>query len=322
MSTTRPADVEATIPPPAVPAAARSVTTRIELPVRTVALVLLGGGLVWLLGNLRKELLLIVVATLLALATEPWLSRLEIRGWSRGRALGALLGGSLAVVAVVVVLIGPMLVAQGARIADDAPGYLADINALVAQVPGIGGWAADYLDGDISDPAAFASWAFSVGGGLTTFAVDAFIVLTLAVYLLLDGPRLFDRLTARLAPARRARAARVRREIGQVVGGYVVGQTIISLLFGVFTFATLSVAGVPEPLLLAILAALLAVVPIFGATIATIPAVILALTVSLPTALVVLVLFVVTSRSRTTSLCRGSIGGGSASHRSWWCSRC
>ena len=293
MSTVRLASIEATTPPTAVPAAARTVTTRIELPVRTIALVLLVGGLVWLVGNLQKELLLIFIAGLLAVASEPWLARLEARGWSRGRALGAVLGGTVAVIALLAVLAGPLVVDQGARLADDAPGYAADMEALVDDVPVVGGWAAGYLDGDVGDPDAVVAWALSFGGGLTTFAVDVLIVATLAVYLLLDGPRLFDRLTARLAPARRARAARIRREIGQGVGGYVVGQAITSLLFGIFTFATLTIAGVPEPLLLAVLAALLDVVPIVGATLATIPAVLLALTVSVPTAVVVLVLFVV-----------------------------
>lgn len=56
---------------------------------------------------------------------------------------------------------------------------------------------------------------------------------------------------------------------------------------------TLSVAGVSEALLVAILAALLDAAPLAGATLATVPAVVLALVVSPTTGVVVLVLFLI-----------------------------
>jgi predicted PurR-regulated permease PerM len=92
---------------------------------------------------------------------------------------------------------------------------------------------------------------------------------------------------------RRERARRIRREVSHVVGAYARGQLIVSSLFAVFTFVTLTVAGTPEPLLLAVLAAFLDAIPLVGATIATVPAVLLSLTVSIPTGLVVLALYVV-----------------------------
>ncbi|MEZ4533377.1 MAG: AI-2E family transporter [Thermomicrobiales bacterium] len=78
-----------------------------------------------------------------------------------------------------------------------------------------------------------------------------------------------------------------------MVNGYVVGQTIVSSCFGVFTFVVLTVVGTPEALLLAVLAAMLDAIPMVGATLATIPAVLMSLTVSVPAALVVLGLFVI-----------------------------
>lgn len=92
---------------------------------------------------------------------------------------------------------------------------------------------------------------------------------------------------------RRARAERVGQEIGRVASRYVGGQLVVSSLFGLFAFATLSLAGAPAPLVLACFAAVFDAIPMVGATMATIPAVLFALTVSLPTALIVLALFVI-----------------------------
>jgi predicted PurR-regulated permease PerM len=65
------------------------------------------------------------------------------------------------------------------------------------------------------------------------------------------------------------------------------------VLFGVFAFIVLKIAGVPQPLLLALLAAILDAVPIVGVPVATIPALLLAATVSVPTVVIVLVAYTV-----------------------------
>lgn len=78
----------------------------------------------------------------------------------------------------------------------------------------------------------------------------------------------------------------------KVISGYVVGQLITSALFGVFAFVTLSLLGVPQPLFLAVVAAVADAIPIAGVLIATVPAVLLALTVSPPAAGAVLVAYI------------------------------
>lgn len=128
----------------------------------------------------------------------------------------------------------------------------------------------------------------SFGSGIFSGIANAFILVALPVYLLLDGDRVFAWLTTTLFWPHRARARRIRDEVRKAVGGYVRGQLLTSLALGAHSFITLTVAGVPEPLLLAVLAALLDAIPLVGATIVTVPAVLLALTVSFLTAVVVL----------------------------------
>lgn len=82
-------------------------------------------------------------------------------------------------------------------------------------------------------------------------------------------------------------------EVSRVVSGYVTGQLITSTLMGIFAFAVLTAVGVPQPLFLALLAALGDAVPIVGITLVTIPTVLLAFTVSPTAAIIVLVAYLV-----------------------------
>ncbi len=121
---------------------------------------------------------------------------------------------------------------------------------------------------------------------------NTLFVLVLALYLVVDGERVYGWLSRYLSPVQQIRVRRAMPEVVTIVSGYVVGQTITSLLFGIFAFAVLVLADVPGALLLAVLAGVLDAVPLVGVPAATIPAVLLALTVSLPTAAVVLGLYV------------------------------
>jgi predicted PurR-regulated permease PerM len=67
------------------------------------------------------------------------------------------------------------------------------------------------------------------------------------------------------------------------------GQLITSVAIGVFTYLLLVICGVPNALSLALFAAVVDVIPIIGALLATAPAVLVALSKGLPTGLVVLV---------------------------------
>jgi predicted PurR-regulated permease PerM len=82
-------------------------------------------------------------------------------------------------------------------------------------------------------------------------------------------------------------------EIFAKVGAYVLGNVIISLIAGLFTYFWLLIVGAPYALLLAILVAVLDLVPIVGSTIAGVVVTLVTLTVSLPVAIATAVFFIV-----------------------------
>ena len=122
---------------------------------------------------------------------------------------------------------------------------------------------------------------------------NLFFVFTLTFYLLIEGERSYTFVARYVTPRLRYRMRRAFPELTRVVSGYVIGQLINSTLFATFSYVLLLSTGTPEPLLMAALAFLLDAVPIVGAPLATIPAVLLAATVSPTTAIVVLAAYII-----------------------------
>lgn len=83
------------------------------------------------------------------------------------------------------------------------------------------------------------------------------------------------------------------------VGSYVLGNVIVSLIAGILTFVWLLIFGVPYPLL-AIMVALLDLVPVVGSAVAGVVVSLVALTVSVPVMLAAAVFFVLYSSWRAT----------------------
>lgn len=274
------------------PPAPRKVITVIELPRRTIVTIVLVVGFIWLGWQLWSLGVLLVIATLLAAAGDQFVQRMEQRGRSRGQAVGILLTGVVVALAVLGLLVVPPLVVQGQRLAEGLPDYVDKLNHLLDGFPTIQDWLQENADQASLEPGQLFGSFLSIGTGVISGIANIIITLALTFYILLDGPRLFEWSISRLSPEQQDRARRVRVEVTRTVGGYVRGQSIVSLCFGIFTLITCSIAGVPEPLLLAVLAAMLDAIPQIGATLATIPIVVLALTVSPLTAIIVLALFI------------------------------
>jgi predicted PurR-regulated permease PerM len=109
----------------------------------------------------------------------------------------------------------------------------------------------------------------------TTLSIVTIIAIT--AYLLADTPRLGAFALQFVPEDKKTDAERLFLSLTRVVGGYLRGQAITSLCIGVFTFLMLTILGVSNPLAFAVLAALVDVIPIVGAFIATIPPVAAAL---------------------------------------------
>jgi predicted PurR-regulated permease PerM len=269
------------------------VTVRHEVPLRSIATVLAVLAVLWLLAQLWTLLLSLFVALLLTAALDPPVSRLERRGVPRAASIAIFILALVGVVAAVAVLVVPPLLEQGTQLAEAAPGYLERFRLFTQANPEVFTRVQAAAAGSDADPQAVASRFLAAGTGLFRGISAFLIVLVMTAYLLADGERIYDWTVRYLPQEQRVRVRQALPEISRVVSGYLLGQLLTSLLFGVFAYVVLSILGVPQPLLLAIVAAVADAIPVVGVVIATVPAVLLALTVSPPVAVIVLALYLV-----------------------------
>ncbi len=254
-----------------------------------------GSGLgLWAAFLLWSELLLLLVAVLLAVTLYPAVRWLEARRFGRGLSVAiiAVLGVGLLVTFVLLVL--PPLTTQANYLAQNLPDFRARVSSRIpAKFPAVQKAIHELFESPFSPRAvSLFEQSFAWGRSVVSAVVVAVVVLILTLYLLLDGRSLYAWLLAFAPRAHRERLAATTAEISTMVHAYVGGQFLAALLFAVFTGIVLMVLRVPAVLPLAVVAGFCDVVPVLGIFLATIPAVLLALSISPHTALAVFLAYV------------------------------
>jgi predicted PurR-regulated permease PerM len=281
-----------------VPATAASepAAGRVELhvPVATIVKVLITAILVWAALQLVPEFLLFLLTLLVAITLAPFISWMERRGLSRGLSVaivGVLIVG---LVLAFVLLVVPPLASQVTTLATHYEAYRARVEEHIpADYPFLKQVVQQTLDLPSSPEVAKSLKRPLAWGRVAVIGVTAAILMiVLVLYLLLDGKRAYAWLLAYVPRRHRKRMAETIPEVSDVVMAYVQGQLLTSVLYGLYAFAALTFFHVPAPIPLALLAAVCDVIPVLGVIVSTVPAVLLALTVSPVAAGAVLVLYV------------------------------
>jgi putative heme transporter len=259
------------------------------------ALVVLFG----LARSIPRTLAALAVGSILTLGLDPLVSRLATRlGGRRGIALGAVLGGFVAAVALVGWLLVPPAAGQARDLGDDLPQVLDDLTTLplvgdaiedagvperlqrsIEELP-------DRLTGDDTPLLRIGQRA---ADGLLATTVTVLFVVTL----LLDGQRLL-RGARRLVPVRhRDRAERLAEVSYRVVGKYVAGSLLVALVAGLCNLVAGLTLGVPLAPLLALWVMVWNLVPQIGGALGGIPFVLFGFTQGATTGLACAAFFLV-----------------------------
>jgi predicted PurR-regulated permease PerM len=274
--------------------------------VRTVAIALLTAavvlGALFLLWQVRTILGWGILALFLAVVLNPAVDWLQRRGI--GRSIGILLT-YLGVVLALLLIVGifvPVVVSEIRDLIDFIVGVVQDPSGVTEylrttlQQFGLGflfdtlSERLDELPSELADLAR--SFLLSAGGlaiSAATFVSGLVTILTLAFFLLLN-PEGFMNVGLRLfAEPQRPRVRRLLGQSAGAVSGYITGNLAISFICGVLTFIVLLVLGMPYPAALALLVAVLDLIPLVGATLGGALLVIVGFFVSPWTAIILLV---------------------------------
>jgi predicted PurR-regulated permease PerM len=312
--------VPAGSPAPDGPALAARAPLGPPTPSRRVLVLLAGTGLLGALLWLGRDVLApFVVGILIVYLLDPVverLTRIQVAGRRAPRALVILLvyvAVSLVLVELILLLVGP-LVEQVRAFVKDAPGYIDDLNARLAEL--LGWWNRLDLPADVRDaidraaadlPASLGSLVpailrpvFSSVLGLVGSVFGYLIIPVWTFWILKDRPAIVRGFDRAVPAAWRADTWATLGIVRRVFGSWIRGQLILGLVVGVATFIGLIVLGaLVDPVfsryavLLAVIAGVLELLPVIGPIIAAVPAVLLGATAGVPGVVAALLLYLV-----------------------------
>lgn len=258
----------------------RSFWTRIDKPFVFGFLVTLGGLAAILLGlalsNLSTVIIYIALALFAALGLDPAVRFLERRGLGRGWSVVVVLVALIAALALILWIIIPVVVEQITLFVKSVPGLIADFTGsdlyatLEAQFGDQFQDLVSDVQGFLTDPnniAAIGGGALQVGASIANAISGVVIVLVLVIYFVATLPTMKQAML-RLVPARdRENTAIITDQITDSVGGYVMGMVTLAFINAVVVLLLYTVMSLPFPLLLAVVAFLITLIPLVGSLI-------------------------------------------------------
>jgi predicted PurR-regulated permease PerM len=269
-----------------------------------IGIVLATITVVWVILKSEQVLIWAFTSLLLALALNPAVERFQRLGVRRRGAAAALVYLVVtAFIAGIAALVIPTLVDQVSQFIDAVPGYVQQLTAgrgplgflerdyhvverVREAVSKSGGGAAASLAGG-------ASTALDVTRSVVTFVAAVVTITFLTLFMLLEGPAWIQRGISMLPERMQPTWREIADDIYHLVGRYVNGNLLISLIAGTSTTIVLLALGVPFALALGLIVAILDLIPLAGATLGAIVVTLVALSHSVTAAIIVLVFYIV-----------------------------
>ena len=273
----------------------------VQITSGTIVRVFLFAALAAVLWFLRDIVLVVLTAVVIASAMEPGVRFFTTRGLNRVLAVVLLyLGVAVFFFGILFFFIPPVL--------DDAASFLTRLPATLAtlNISDLSGGLLPW--GSVTDTISSAellrsisqTLADSTGGVFTTLSaffggLTSFILIVVfSFYFSMQETGVDDFLRVITPTGKQAYVLNLWKRSQTKIGKWMQGQLVLAAIVGILLYLGLTVLGIPNALLLAVLAAMFELIPVFGQILAAIPALAVALVDGGATsALLVLGLYVV-----------------------------
>lgn len=257
------------------------------------------------LSSVSEVILIFGLGLLVAYVLEPavrWLAELHAPGWLR-RALCRVFGEARAAwvcnlrigrtVALAVVYLGlvtililsavylvPLTVSQltqiSARIPSilaGAPDFLASVDRWLAERNITISLASLYDEALLRQRAEVLlgqaiQYLITAARAIASFVTFSLLVLAVSFYTVLDGRRLMAELSDLVPQRFQDELAFASQVVDRVFGGFVRGQVLMAILYGLFALIAMLIAGMPSALVVAWISGIVMLIPLVGAPIA------------------------------------------------------
>lgn len=247
-------------------------------------------GAFWLVYRFRAAIFILIISIVLGTAIRPGVEWLQQRGLSRpvgviliyALVIGSLIGaGALTL---------PLVAEQSTDLAVQIPEIYANLRAWMLESPGrLFKRIALSLPAQLrffslpvnaeGEPLNRATQTFDLAGSVIQGLLAANVVFLLGFYWTMESERTTRTLLLFFPPDRREDLRELLEQIETKVGGFIRGQFILSLSIGIAALIAYWLIGLPNALVLALIAAILEAVPVFGPALGAIPALIIAFAV-------------------------------------------
>ncbi|MGH7962292.1 MAG: AI-2E family transporter [Candidatus Binatia bacterium] len=242
-------------------------------------------GAAMLLYYLIDILLIFFLGLVVAAALQPWHVRLCNVGVPRGIAVLLIYLLFVIALALIAFFVGPVLIEQISTFAASFPEQYTNTIASLQASPtpflrSVGAKLPSFavLTRNLTEisPSFFGHFIGFMGSTAAFFTYFV-VVLVFGFYWTLEVPR-FERLLMSLLPvARRTQVLNIWHEIEFKLGAFIRGQGLAMLAIGIASAIGYALIGLPNVLVLAVLAGLFEAVPMMGPALAAVPAIFAAL---------------------------------------------
>ena len=261
-----------------------------------VAVALGGVLLIAFLYAVRGILVQLLAATILAISLEPLVSALVRRGVARPAAVTlTFVVFVLATAGFVYALLPPVM--EGLpRLAREVPDLIENLGRVVplsAGQPGSQTNADIRAWWDANGASLIGEPTLRLAKGFLVTGSSVVTVVFFALFLLATGPEGFNGFLEVVPPRSRALWRRLGDGVTKAVGGYVLGNVLISIIAGTVATVVLLVTRVPYAFPLGLVVAVFDLIPMVGSAIAIVVVALVALTQGVGTCAVVVVALVI-----------------------------
>ncbi len=233
----------------------------------------------WLIYLLAPVLTPFVCAALLGWLGDPWVDRLQRRGYSRTTAVVLVFTLMLLLLALALIILLPMLERQVVELVESLPNYrdwfVQKALPWVERRTGLElvswldpehlmTWLRGHWQQAGGVAATFFGYLSRSGFAMMAWIANLVLLPILTFYFLRDWDTLVERVAALVPRDHIGTVSRLAQESNDVLGAFLRGQFLVMLALGGIYAAGLTVVGLELGLLIGIIAGLISFVPYLG----------------------------------------------------------
>ncbi len=256
----------------------------------TLLLILVALGF-WLIYRFYQAIFILFIAIVMGTVIRPVVSWLERRGLSStaGIIIVFLLGLTLLIG--FVLLLFPLIIEQGTTIVAAVPVYYQNLREWMVNSPNpLLIRFSEFLPGTLTSleplqqtgqqtlESAQQAWGYVLTTAKAIFIT--IVILLLTFYWTLDGPRAIHSLLQLIPKDQRESIGELISAMESKVGYFLAGQGVLCLVIGILALVAYLLIGLPNALVLALLAGMMEAVPMVGPLLGAIPAAVVALSIA------------------------------------------